>query len=230
MAGDYTRDEILRKVEAAGEDAAVFYKQDFVNYLGCAKDTGELYTEIVAEWCLANPSVFQRIPQITRKVSYKTVGHDGIPDNAHSNRTEELIAMAIFRQGELPPIGKVIDYQTPLKNERADRAGKIDLFAYDGSTLRILELKEPDSTETMLRCVLEGYTYLRTVDSEKLLRDFSLPADTQMKACPFVFWNSRQHREMEEQRPKLKQLMEQLDSRPFYITKQENGDYTVTES
>ena len=111
----------------------------------------------------------------------------------------------------------MIDYQTPLKNKREDEAGKIDLLAYDGTTLRILELKKPDSVETMLRCVLEGYTYLKTANIAKLLEDFKLPSDTIVNACPFVFKNGEQHSEMMEQRPHLKRLMDLLDSKPYYI-------------
>ena len=83
--------------------------------------------------------------------------------------------MEIFRQGFLSDVGRVIDYQTPLKNRRSDKAGKIDLLSYDGISVRILELKEPDSDETMLRCVLEGYTYMKTVDGKRLINDFELP-------------------------------------------------------
>lgn len=196
---------------------AVFYQQSFVNYRGRTSDTDEYYTEVIAEWCCGHLDYFEQIPQITRETSYQVAGHDGLSDNAMSNRTEEMIAMAMYRQGELPLVGKVIDYQTPLKNKRSDRAGKIDLLAYTDSTLRILELKEPESTETMLRCVLEGYTYLRTVNPEKLVSDFCLPSGTQVLACPFIFAGKAQHHEMLENRPQLKRLMRSLNSKPYYI-------------
>ena len=106
-------------------------------------------------------------------------------------------------------IGKIIDYQTPLKNVQTDDAGKIDLLAYNKNTkiLRILELKKLDSDETMLRCVLEAYTYLKIVDRDKLLKDFELPKDTTVKACPFVFFEGEQYKEIQEDRKYLKELM-----------------------
>lgn len=135
---------------------------------------------------------------ISRKSSYKVKTHDGTIKNEKSNREEEMIAMKLFdfsqNQGKVfDIIGKIIDYQTPLKNVRGDKAVKIDLLAYNENenenkiekTLRILELKRPDSEETMLRCVLEAYTYLKVVDKAKLLKDFGLPEDTEIKACPF---------------------------------------------
>ena len=123
---------------------------------------------------------------------------------------------------------KLLTPQIPLKSERKDMAGKIDLLSYDGDILRILELKKPDSMETMLRCVLEGYTYKKTFDSRKLLSDFNLPNDTRIKSSPFVFRDGIQYKEMQQNRKWLKQLMGLLDSVPFYIV-DNNGLYTVKE-
>lgn len=91
-----------------------------------------------------------------------------------------------------------------------------------------MELKEPDSKETMLRCILEGYTYLKTVDQEKLLVDFGLPAITEITACPFVFREGAQWQEMQQNRPYLKRLMKALNIKPYYVT-EENGIYAVME-
>ena len=222
MSRGYTRQAFLEKVEDASKDIATFYQQDFVNYRGRTTDTNEYYTEIIAKWCCDNILIWNAIPRITRESSYRVTSHDGVSNTPISNREEELIAMEMFRQGEMPIIGKVIDYQTPLKNKRTDRAGKIDLLAYDGNTLRILELKEPDSEETMLRCILEGYTYLSTVDTKKLLADFCLPLDTEVVACPFVFYGKSQYVEMQENRPQLVGLMRLLNSKAYYIQKTNN--------
>jgi hypothetical protein len=224
----YTSAEIRLRLETLSSDLSNLYKDPCINYRGQTTDTGEPYTEVIAAWLLAHLSLLDTIRPITRQSSYCVAGHDGIPEHPDSNREEELIAMAMKRQGVLPLVGQVLDYQTPLKNRRKDKAGKIDLLAFDGTTLRILELKEPDSKETMLRCVLEGYTYLKTVDQEKLLTDFGLPADTPVEACPFVFYGGFQWNEMQQDRPNLKTLMAALHSKPYYI-KSEGHKYIVTE-
>jgi len=90
--------------------------------------------------------------------------------------------------------------------------------------LRILELKKADSDETMLRCVLEAYTYLRIVDKAKLLKDFDLPEDTIVKACTFVFFDGAQYKEIQKDRKYLKELMKKLDVEPIYL-KGEGGEY-----
>ena len=224
----YTREQIWFRLDEMASNMSLFYKKGCINYRGKTSDTKEYYTEVIAQWLLEHLELLDQIKTITRRASYWVEGHDGIPDNPNSNREEELIAMAMKRQGALPIVGQVLDYQTPLKNTQKDKAGKIDLLAFDGTTLRILELKEPDSKETMLRCVLEGYTYLKTVDKAKLLADFGLPADTDVKACPFVFCGGFQWQEMQQNRPYLNRLMELLNSRPYYIV-EDHGTYTVTE-
>lgn len=223
----YTRNCIIAKCKEAFKDKKTFYKQSFINYRGKTEDTDEYFTEIIAEFLCNHITEFiDGIDTITREETYKTKGHDGVIKDPDSGRDEEIIAMKMFDKS-YDFVGKIIDYQTPLKNKRSDEAGKIDLLAYDGTTLRILELKKPDSDETMLRCVLEGYTYCKTVDKAKLLADFTLPADTVIKACPFVFSGGEQHNEMKEVRPHLKRLMELLDSKPYYIS--EKNNYIVTE-
>ena len=153
--------------------------------------------------------------------------------NKKSGREEEIIAMKLFdfsqNQGKVfDIIGKIIDYQTPLKDIQTDKVGKIDLLAYNENekTLRILELKKPDNKETMLRCVLEAYTYLKVVDKAKLLKDFELPENTKIKACAFVFYGGEQHQEMQKNKENLGELIKKLDIEIIYL-KEENGEYSV---
>lgn len=228
----YTRKQILEQCEKAFTDKDVFYKNKFINYRGKTTDTKDYFTEIVAEFLCENINEYiSGITKISRRLSYKTEGHEG-KYSQDSNREEEKIAMDIFCQskesGELDYIGKIEDYQVPLKSKADDVAGKIDLLSCDGNTMRILELKKPDSNETMLRCVLEGFTYLKTVDKDKLLTDFGYePEKVTVKASPFVFKFGNQYKEMLEKRSNLQKLMELLDSKPYYIIKKD--DYIVTE-
>ena len=224
----YTRNEIIVMAQEASKDISTFYKSNFINYRGITSDTHEYCTEVVAEWLLLNINVLDGIKPIPREASYYTQSHDGIPDKPDSNRTEELIAMKMFRQGDIVGLGRVFDYQTPLKNKRSDKAGKIDLLSFENKTLHILELKEPESTESMLRCVLEGYTYLKTVCHSKLLDSFNLSKDTVIKTNPLVALDGYQHNEMKEGRPKLHKLMEILDIKPLYFYLQ-NDNYYITE-
>ena len=229
MGKKYSKKEILEEIQDMGN----FYKRKVVNYRGTTSDSKEYYTEVVAEWILKNIYLFDYIKPITREKSYKADSHDGKNKDNDSNREEEKIAMKLFElsqnQGKVfDIIGKIIDYQTPLKDIQTDKAGKIDLLAYneEEKILRILELKRPDSKETMLRCVLEAYTYLKVVDRAKLLKDFGLPENTKIKACPFVFYGGEQHQEMQKNKENLGELIKELGIEIIYL-KEENGEYSV---
>ncbi|WP_315284453.1 hypothetical protein [Fusobacterium hwasookii] len=233
MGKKYSKEEIIKKLEVAKSEMGQFYSEDFLNYISETSDKEGDYTEIIAGWLLDNIELFNEIKLITREKSYKVKTHDGIIKNEESKHEEEKIAMKLFDSSKnrgkvFDIIGKIIDYQTPLKNVRGDKVGKIDLLAYNENekTLRILELKRPDSKETMLRCVLEAYTYLKVVDKDKLLKDFGLPENTVIKACPFVFYGKEQYKEMQQDRENSKELIKKLKIEIIYL-KEENGEYVI---
>ena len=235
MGKKYSKEEIIKKLEESKSEMRQFYSENFLNYISETSDKEGDYTEIIAGWLLDNIELFNEIKLITREKSYKVKTHDGIIKNEESKREEEKIAMKLFDSSKnrgkvFDIIGKIIDYQTPLKNVRADKVGKIDLLAYNEKenpkTLRILELKKLDSKETMLRCVLEAYTYLKVVDKAKLLKDFGLPKNTKIKACPFVFYGKEQYKEMQEDRKNLKELIEKLEIEVIYL-EEKDGEYSI---
>jgi len=237
---DYTRAGRIVQIEEV-DDIHFLYSKRFLLNRGRTTDTKEYSSEITAEWIIDHIEKFQQIERIHRKNSYFTKEHKGKSERPDAT-TEKQIAIKMFNQRELPGIGIIIDYETPLNDTRPNKAGEIDLLAFDTDKkiLRILELKHPNSHDTMIHCVLEAYTYLKQVDKEKLIRDFNrdgntnIPVNTQFVACPFVFRYASdgkegfQCSEMQEDRPKLKKLMELLEIKPLIIEGDE-GQYTARE-
>lgn len=175
----YSREDIIEQVNAALGNPATLYTKKFIKYTESVG--GVRYTEIAASRIAEADSLtaLSGIPTISRKKSYKTKTHAALaertkPDN--SRRDEEWIAKKDMYGKSFKRIGKVLDFQIPLKDTSDDSVGKIDLLSYNQAenTAYILELKKPGSEETLLRCVLESYTYWQTVDREKLLRDFQI--------------------------------------------------------
>jgi hypothetical protein len=90
-----------------------------------------------------------------------------------TNRDEEKFAKRITGL-DLKHLGLIIDYQIPLKDTIKNTGkGKIDLISFDRETktLFLIELKYIGNKETLLRAVLESYTYYMTVDKPKLMND-----------------------------------------------------------
>ena len=206
-------------------DIENFYKQKFINYKGVTVDTKENYNEIVAGIVHDSWEEFSRIRSITRRTSYWTESHNYQSSGIMTNRIEERIAVEIFRQRTFDT-GEILDYQTPLKDKRGDNAGKIDLLMYDGIHLYFLELKRPDSQESMLRCILEGHTYFRIADHEKLLEDFELPPETLIKPAPLIFEGSYQHGQLSDNRSNLLRLIGKIEQ-DIFIVKEYEGTYYI---
>lgn len=151
------------------------YNSNVVNRTGKTSQ-GEYYTEIIAKELLSHIKEFDKIPKITRASSYKTPRHDQITiDLAKSNRHENIFAKRIFGL-EFNELGKILEYEIPLRNDNTDKGLKaFDLLSYkeDDNCLYLIELKYLGSKETLLRAILECYTYLKIVDHKKLISDFS---------------------------------------------------------
>lgn len=220
----YSRKDYLNKLKDALEKkgASGLYSIDEVNYVGVTKDTKEFYTEVFAEWLLENPGLLEGIEEHRRELDYRIPGHEQreIPN---SNRQEEIIAIKLYKSRDSEKVlhagfGRILDYQIPLKISQQDSAGKIDLLSQDGSDVLILELKKPDSKETMLRCVLEAYTYSKMVVKEKLFREYGINQTASIIPAPLVFEGSGPLRDFERgKRPKLFELMDRLDIKPIII-------------
>lgn len=177
--GTKTKAEILAKLDEALQTPETLYARPFVNYRGVTRDGKEKITEVVAAALLEteNLRALAAIEPLRRQGGYRVAAHTGRATTGRgagaSNRQEEHIALQMYGR-EYGPIGRVVDYQVPLKNRQSDRGlGKIDLLAHKGDALYLLELKRPDSRETLLRSALEVYTYWQTVDKPKLLADYA---------------------------------------------------------
>lgn len=225
MSG-YTKQEIIDTINSAVEDGDLIYQLKCINYKGNTSDTKEKYTEVIAEYLLNNIDILEsNITQITRNSSYNIESHDGkITNEETSNRIEEITAKKMFGN-TYPRIGKVLDYQIPLKNKQEDNAGKIDVLSYkeDENTLYLLELKVPknktgEETETLLRSVLEIYTYSKQVDQEKLLNDFDLP-NAKIQLSVLHVKNNKAYNEFyyDNEALKVKELMKALSVKFNYI-------------
>ena len=161
--------------------AANFYKAPIVNYKGYVKgaiqEDKNRYSEVISSTLLS-----KNLLQSWKELAPVRPNHF---DTAHTpsekvemeklqgtNRKEEILAKLLFYQREVAGLGYIFDYQTPLKETQDDSYGKIDLLGYntDDKCYSVIELKyrPSGSEETLLRCVLEAYTYYKLLDIKQI--------------------------------------------------------------
>ena len=159
--------------------AANFYKSPVVNYKGKVTGSKDLYSEVIAETLINDNFIKDWLNLIPERPEHFKINHPNTDKNVDAlkitNRKEEILAKLLFYQGNVDGLGYIFDYQTPLKKTRNDSYGKIDLLGYntDDECYSVIELKyrPSGSEETLLRCILEAYTYYKLLDLKQIKAD-----------------------------------------------------------
>ena len=156
--------------------AANFYKSAVVNYKGKVTGSKDLYSEVIAETLINDNFIKDWLNLIPVRPEHFKINHPNTDENVDAlkitNRKEEILAKLLFYQGNVDGLGYIFDYQTPLKATQDDSYGKIDLLGYNtvDKCYSVIELKyrPSGSEETLLRCVLEAYTYYKLLDIKQI--------------------------------------------------------------
>lgn len=135
-----------------------------------------MYSEVIAETLINDNFIKDWLNLIPVRPEHFKINHPNTDENVDAlkitNRKEEILAKLLFYQGNVDGLGYIFDYQTPLKATQNDSYGKIDLLGYnkDNKCYSVIELKyrPSGSEETLLRCVLEAYTYYRLLDIKQI--------------------------------------------------------------
>jgi len=210
MSSSHTRDSIFKELRQQSLGWNLLYKTDAINRQG--KTVGgvpEKMTEVVSQFVIENFDEFVTgIKKYYREnrsdldypdKPYRTASHEAGDDE--KSVKEKEIAYTLFEVSEQRPnethwaIGRVLDYEIPLKEHQSDSIGNIDLVSRNGDTLYILELKKPSSRESMLRCILEAYTYYLSIGSlNKFITSFDDEGTIKRVAiAPLIFKNRSRH-------------------------------------
>ena len=167
-----TEEEVIKALKHELLYIENLYKSNCVKWTGKIKGTDIYCTEFISDKLLEKIKMFDKIPTITRTKTYCTNSHLN-PKISKTNRYEENFAKQITGF-TLNGLGTIIDYQVPLKNKQSEKIGKIDLISFNETTktLYLIELKHGNNNETLLRAILEIYTYYKIIDKEKLKNDY----------------------------------------------------------
>ena len=161
--------------------ATNLYKAPIINYKGHVSGKSKVnntrYSEVIADTLISKGYIKTWLELQPLRPNHFDTGHNhsesiDINKLQISNRKEEILAKLLFYQREVKDLGYIFDYQTPLKKVQSDPYGKIDLLGYNSKDkcYSIIELKyrPSGSEETLLRCVLEAYTYYKLFDLNQI--------------------------------------------------------------
>ena len=186
---DTTEDTVnIKKVKQRDNDGDIkrfvanFYKASIVNYKGYVQGTSQAdknrYSEVIASTLLSKNLLSAWTDLKPVRSNHFDTNHSpseivDMNKLQGTNRKEEILAKLLFYQREVDGLGYIFDYQTPLKETQNDSYGKIDLLGYntDDKYYSVIELKyrPSGSDETLLRCVLEAYTYYKLLDLDQIV-------------------------------------------------------------
>ena len=177
--------------------AANFYKAPIVNYKGYVKgaiqEDKNRYSEVISSTLLSKNllKAWKELTPVrsnhfdTKHASSESVDMEQLQG---TNRKEEILAKLLFYQREVSGLGHIFDYQTPLKKTKNDSYGKIDLLGFnqDDKCYSVIELKyrPSGSEETLLRCILEAYTYYKLLDLKQIKSDVEHAGIKELKELP----------------------------------------------
>lgn len=177
--------------------AANFYKAPIINYKGYvtgkSKVNNTRYSEVIADTLVSKGYIKTWLELEPLRPNHFDTGHhhsESVDINKLqiSNRKEEILAKLLFYQREVKDLGYIFDYQTPLKATKNDSYGKIDLLGYNKADecYSVIELKyrPSGSDETLLRCILEAYTYYKLLDLNQIKSDVGHGGIKNLKELP----------------------------------------------
>lgn len=217
------KETFLTEVQGALKTPQTFYEKGLVNRRGYIE--GEKYTEIIAGLLSEDSGVFDAIPVIARQ-NYNA-GHKGEIPPGPPLRQEDRFAIELYRsycsKTLSKELGFVKDYQIPLKRVNRDTAGKIDLFCYqpEEQAVTLLELKREESKETLLRAVLQIYTYAKILHKQNFLVSYKLPENAQIRLGVLLYRDSAPAKELQSD-TNIALLMRRLSVRAYFIEKEKS--------
>jgi hypothetical protein len=170
MGQGYSKEETLKRLERAVGAPESLYASDCVKWSGVVSGGKESYSELIAGALLEKVDGLKTNILSICRPDYSVPSHHDKPI-----RKEELFAKSLVG-AELPLLGKIIDFQLPLKRVRKEsgagksRIGKVDLISYrqgKSPAVYLIEFKNwNNSTDSLLRSVLEIHTYYCQLDKD----------------------------------------------------------------
>lgn len=158
------------------------------------------YMEWLSEWIEREFSTIYLVATGLRSRTFRVADHRGqINMNTEIEQiTEKRIVRAMFNLGSIPGLGNVIDYEVPLKDNDASAHGDIDLLCSLEDACLCVEAKKPNSSESILKAILQAYVYTSLIATKKELFFSSFNLDQNLRLTPAIltFANAQSGRQL----------------------------------
>ncbi len=200
--------------------------KDFYSIYQWERVAGAGYTEWIAERVAASLDGLRLVTDGLRARSFRVADHRGQIKlgTGIEQLTEKRLVRAMFNAAELPLLGRVIDYEVPLKDDDAAAHGDIDLLCTPPGVCLCVEVKKPLAGESVLKAVLQAFTYTSLVATRKeaFLTSFGLDPTLCLTPAVLTFASAQSGRQLAalNRYPNLVGLIRLLDIR---LTGQGNG-------
>lgn len=201
----------IRDLETASRDWDTFYECSQIKNRGDEDSLSESMAAWLIRHCEKGLFLDESIRSYVRTTYDKSKEHRKqlakfLSTNKHKPEHNIEYALFMHSRGDscealnvpIGDLGIILDHQVPLLAKKSKAV--IDLLSYssDRNCLYILELKEPQSNESLLKCVLEAYTYYRRIgDIARFKASFNVPSTANIVIAPLVFMASPQFKSYE---------------------------------
>jgi len=194
-------------------------KKDWYSIYQWDRSCGVIYMEWIAKWIAESFEKILLISDGLRERHFKVPHHRGQIDlqTGKEQLTEKRIVRAFYNLGEMPILGKILDYEVPLKASRNAKHGDIDLLCFTSETLLCVEAKQPRSNESVLKAILQAFTYtsLAAIHRSRFVAEYCLPKTLVLAPAVLTFASTAsalQVREWENY-PHARNLIKLLNNR-----------------
>jgi len=166
-------------------------KKDWYNVYQWGSLQSKYYSDDIADIIVNDFHLINLVKKDLRQNNFKIDDHCGQTQLSTSitQFTEKRFFRALFNFANEQPlehIGIVIDYETPLKASKGAKHGDIDLLARNNNNLFVIEAKKHNSSESILKAILEAYVYSKLVSSVKRNFYASFGLDIKLSLTPAI--------------------------------------------
>jgi len=149
------------------------------------------YTEWIAQQIIQDFGNIHLEVAGLRQRSFCVSNHRGQADleTGIEQLTEKRLLRAMFNLSSIPSLGKARDYEIPLAKNQGARHGDIDLLCISSSSVFCVEAKGHVSSESILKAVLQAFTYTSLVATlrDRFLQDYDLPQSSPLIPAVLTF-------------------------------------------